>query len=244
MAIAMRGLRVKPSYEQLINVAVPDGLEQVKFPNRNATLFLRNGFVLLQLDGDGMRVMEDQQKRHIKAICIHIYIYIYMDSALRSLASDRSSDSVSNLSFKSAHTQNTATEGTNAMLTERTNSRKAEFYDLSGNEVDTSSSPSSDEQKYSRNHIHIDVHFNSTRDLQNESILRELGAERRNQDINDNNTMVFKENLLKSMVNMRGNMCKKNSRLLMMYYIRYKPQYHHLIHLVTTNQNRYFLKIL
>ena len=65
MAIAVRGLRVKPLYEQLVNVAVSDGLEQIKFPNRNAT-FLRNGFVLSQLDGDGMRVMEDQQKRHIK----------------------------------------------------------------------------------------------------------------------------------------------------------------------------------
>ena len=57
-----------------------------------------------------------------------------MDSALSSLASDRSSDSFFNFSFKSAHTQNTATERTNAMLTERINSRKAEFYDLSGNE--------------------------------------------------------------------------------------------------------------
>ena len=75
MAIAMRGLRVKPSYGQLINVAIPDGLEQIKFPNRDAT-FLRNGFVLSQLDGDGMRVMEDHQKRHIKrsiyGLCIKI----------------------------------------------------------------------------------------------------------------------------------------------------------------------------
>ena len=61
MAIAMRGLRAKPSYEQLINVAVSDGLEQIKFPNRDAT-FLRNGYVLSQLDGDGMRVMEKQQE--------------------------------------------------------------------------------------------------------------------------------------------------------------------------------------
>ena len=58
-------------------------------------LLLRNGFALSQLDGDGMRVMEDQQKRHIKEV--------YMDSALRSLAGDRSSDSVSNLSFKCTH---------------------------------------------------------------------------------------------------------------------------------------------
>ena len=112
----------------MINVAVSDGLEQIKFLNRNAT-FLRNGFVLSQLDGEGMRVMEDQQKRHIKEV--------YMDSALRSLASDRSSDSVSNFSFKSAHTQNTQTERINAMITENVNARKAEYYDLSGNELDT-----------------------------------------------------------------------------------------------------------
>ena len=64
MAIAMQGLRVKPSYGQLINVAVSDGLEQIKFPNRDAT-FLRNGFVLSQLDGDGMRVMENNKKLHL-----------------------------------------------------------------------------------------------------------------------------------------------------------------------------------
>ena len=39
MANAMRGLRIKPPYEQLINVAVPDGSEQIKSPNRNATVF-------------------------------------------------------------------------------------------------------------------------------------------------------------------------------------------------------------
>ena len=60
-------------------------------------LLLRNGFVLSQLDGEGMRVMEDQQHRHIKEV--------YMDSALRSLASERGSDSVSNFPFKSAHTK-------------------------------------------------------------------------------------------------------------------------------------------
>ena len=96
MAIAMQGLRLKPTYEQLIGVAVSDGLEQIKFPNRSAQ-FLRNGFVLSQLDGEGMRIMEDQQKR-IKEV--------YMDSASRSLASEHGSDiSVSNFSFKSAHTK-------------------------------------------------------------------------------------------------------------------------------------------
>ena len=42
--------------------------------------------------------MEDQQKRHVKEV--------HMDSALRPLASDRSSDSVSNFSFKSRLQQN------------------------------------------------------------------------------------------------------------------------------------------
>ena len=41
MANSVQGLRVKPSYEALINVAVSDGLETIKFPNRDST-FLRN----------------------------------------------------------------------------------------------------------------------------------------------------------------------------------------------------------
>ena len=62
MAYATQGLRLKPTYEQLIGVALSDGLENIKFPNRNAS-FLRNGYVLSQLDGEGMRIMEDQQKK-------------------------------------------------------------------------------------------------------------------------------------------------------------------------------------
>ena len=61
MAIALRGLRVKPSYEQLIGVAFSDELENTKFLNRDA-IFLRNGFVLSQLDGEGMGTMERQQQ--------------------------------------------------------------------------------------------------------------------------------------------------------------------------------------
>ena len=61
MALAMQGLRIRPSYEQLIGVAVSDGLQNIKFPNRDAT-FLRNGFILSQLDGEGMRQMEKQQE--------------------------------------------------------------------------------------------------------------------------------------------------------------------------------------
>ena len=37
MAIAMRGLKAKPSYEQLIGVATSGGLENIKFPNRDST---------------------------------------------------------------------------------------------------------------------------------------------------------------------------------------------------------------
>ena len=29
MAVAMKGLRIKPTYEQLIGIAVSDGLEQI-----------------------------------------------------------------------------------------------------------------------------------------------------------------------------------------------------------------------
>ena len=61
MAQAMRGLKFKPNYEGLINVAVSDKLYNVEFPNGDAS-FLRNGFVLSQLDGEGMRAMERQQE--------------------------------------------------------------------------------------------------------------------------------------------------------------------------------------
>ena len=45
MANPMQGLRVKPSYEALINVAVSNGLENIKFPNRDSTV-LRNRFIM------------------------------------------------------------------------------------------------------------------------------------------------------------------------------------------------------
>ena len=65
MAVAMRGLRLRPTYEQLIGVAVSDELRNIKFPNRDAK-FLRDGFVLSQLDGEGMRAMEMQQEMAAK----------------------------------------------------------------------------------------------------------------------------------------------------------------------------------
>ena len=57
----MRGLKLKPNYEGLINVAVSDTLYNIKFLNRDAS-FLRNGYVMSQLDGEGMRTMERQQE--------------------------------------------------------------------------------------------------------------------------------------------------------------------------------------
>ena len=77
MAIAMKGLRVRPQSDDLIRVANSDGLQNVKFPNRGAS-FLRNGFILSQLDGEGMRIMEQQQQKHMKEV--------YIDSAFKSLA--------------------------------------------------------------------------------------------------------------------------------------------------------------
>ena len=38
MAQSIQGLRVKPSYEQLIGVSVSDGLQNIKFPNRDANI--------------------------------------------------------------------------------------------------------------------------------------------------------------------------------------------------------------
>ena len=39
MAMAMKGLRLNSTYEDLIAVAASDGLEQIKFQSRNATFF-------------------------------------------------------------------------------------------------------------------------------------------------------------------------------------------------------------
>ena len=61
----MQGLRVRPQYEDLINVAVSDELYKTKFPNRDAK-FLREEFALSQLDGEGMRAMERQQEQASK----------------------------------------------------------------------------------------------------------------------------------------------------------------------------------
>ena len=77
MVIAMRGLKVRPQYEYSIGAASSDGLGQIKFPNRDEK-FLRDGFILSQLDGEGMQVMERQQHMHMKEV--------YVDSALKTLS--------------------------------------------------------------------------------------------------------------------------------------------------------------
>ena len=46
MAIAVKGLRLKPKYEELIGVAVNGKLYNVKFLYRDAK-FLREGFVFI-----------------------------------------------------------------------------------------------------------------------------------------------------------------------------------------------------
>ena len=168
MAQAMKGLKVRPRYEQLINVAVPDGLEHIKFPNHDAA-FLRNGFVLSQLDGEGMRAMELQQLRHKE---------VYMDSALKPLASDPDNDSVSNCPYKSAHAQNTQTERSNEMITASVKPRKemlklstAIYLEMIWNPHSIQmkihhQDSSSDGQNDMRNHIHIEDYLNSVRDSQ------------------------------------------------------------------------------
>ena len=61
----MKGLRVRPRHEELIGVAVSDKSYNIKSPNRDAK-FLREGFVLSQLDGEGAGIMEKQQEQAIK----------------------------------------------------------------------------------------------------------------------------------------------------------------------------------
>ena len=55
MVFAITGFKLKPTYEDHIGVANSDELEQIKFPNRNA-IFIREGFVFSQLDGEGIRI--------------------------------------------------------------------------------------------------------------------------------------------------------------------------------------------
>ena len=101
MSIAIKGLRVKPNYESLINVAVSDKLYNIKFPNRDAK-FLRNGFVLSQLDNAGMMEMEKQQEMASKQA--------FKESLLKQIAINTGA----NLSdLRNEHDQETRTERVN-----------------------------------------------------------------------------------------------------------------------------------
>ena len=71
MAVAMKGLRLNPKYEDPIGVAVSDKLYNVKMLNHDAS-FLRNGFVLSQLDGEGARTMERQEMASKESYKEHI----------------------------------------------------------------------------------------------------------------------------------------------------------------------------
>ena len=56
------GLRLKPTYQELIGIALDANAYGVKFPDRSAKQ-LREGFVLSQLDGEGARFYEAQQQQ-------------------------------------------------------------------------------------------------------------------------------------------------------------------------------------
>ena len=197
MAIAMRGLRVRPQYEDLIGVAFPYGLEQlnslIEMP------FLRNGFILSQLDGEGMRVMEQQQQRHMKEV--------YTDSAFKPLASNLDNESISNSSFKNAYTQDLQTQRIKEIITRANNSRKAndnaEYYELSPGddmepplEVDSASSSASGQEPIDlTNYIHVEGYMGSIRNLENDHRLKELENQQRMQEIFENNKIMLKTEL-------------------------------------------------
>jgi hypothetical protein len=62
--MALYGLKKKPTLNDVINDIVTEP-NPIKYPDRTAT-FVRNSFELSQLDGEGMREMEEQQARQMK----------------------------------------------------------------------------------------------------------------------------------------------------------------------------------
>ena len=74
------------------------------------------------------------------------------------------------------------------MLKLKKRNGKAEYYDLSGDDmeppIDLDDASSSDGQQVGmRNHIHVEDHFNSMKDIKNDGMLREMESERRMQEI-------------------------------------------------------------
>ena len=54
------GLRERPTYEELINY-IETNNDKIKMPDRRA-MMVRSSFYLNQLDGEGMRRQEEQEK--------------------------------------------------------------------------------------------------------------------------------------------------------------------------------------
>ena len=94
MAEAIRGLKVKPKYEDLIGVAFPNGLEQTKFPNRDAK-FLRDGSILSQLDIEGTRqtqLQQEEESRHVFKESLFKQIAMNTGSNLSDIKNDSEAD--------------------------------------------------------------------------------------------------------------------------------------------------------
>ena len=126
MANSMIGLKVKKTYEQLIGVAVDDKLYNIKFPNRDAK-FLREGFVLSQLDGEGMAQMEKQQEMASKQA--------FKESLLKQIAINTGS----NLSdLRSEHDQETRTERINNAIRPLPDFPSWATYDMARDDGDSS----------------------------------------------------------------------------------------------------------
>ena len=62
--IKFKGLEKKPTYDELVNYIERDP-DKIKLPNREAK-FTRNSPMMSQLDGEGLREMEEQQLTAMK----------------------------------------------------------------------------------------------------------------------------------------------------------------------------------
>ena len=126
---------------------------------------------------------------------------VYIDSALKSLASNFGNESISKLQFKSACTQDTQTQRIQEMITRASNLRKAnenaEYYELSPGddmepplELDSASSSNSGhpagQQVDLSNYIHVVDYMGLVRYLENERRLGVFEMERRMHEINGN----------------------------------------------------------
>ena len=64
VAMMSTGLRVTPTYEQVIGY-IEDDPDKIKYPNRTAK-FMRNTFELSKLDGMGQSILEQQEADEFK----------------------------------------------------------------------------------------------------------------------------------------------------------------------------------